>query len=95
MIYRLPLVAIPTAADPAEFHRYAFVPGEIPVLPGPDGIAFGKSGKLYVALAGTSQGTDGSEGARYSRPAAKPDGSTMPWANRPTLRLTITRARCW
>jgi sugar lactone lactonase YvrE len=57
------------------------------VLPGPDGIAFGKSGLLYVALAGTSQISvlrpDGSEEARYSGPAANPGGSPdpMPWAN--------------
>ena len=48
-------------------------------LPAPDGIAFGKSGKRYVALAGTSQISvleqDGSESA-YSGPAG-----TLPWAN--------------
>jgi DNA-binding beta-propeller fold protein YncE len=54
---------------------------------GPDGIAFGKSGKLYVALAGTSQISvlrpDGSEEARYSGPAANPGGVPDPiyWAN--------------
>lgn len=55
VIYRLPLVNAPVAADLEEFHRYPFVPGLPPVLPGPDGIAFGRSEKLYVALAGTSQ----------------------------------------
>jgi sugar lactone lactonase YvrE len=87
VIYRLPLVASPTAAALEEFHRYPFVPGLPLVPPGPDGIAFGKSGKLYVALAGTSQLSvlrpDGTEEARYSGPAANPGGSpnTMPWAN--------------
>lgn len=87
VIYRLPLVASPAPADLQEVHRYLFVPGLPPVLPGPDGIAFGKSGKLYVALAGTSQISvlrpDGSEEARYSGPAANPGGTPdpLPWAN--------------
>ena len=51
VIYRLPLVANPTAASLSEFHRYSLAMG----LPAPDGIAFGKSDKLYVCLAGTSQ----------------------------------------
>lgn len=42
-IYRLPLVKHPTAAQLQVFHEYN---GEAP-----DGIAFGKSGKMYVALA--------------------------------------------
>jgi DNA-binding beta-propeller fold protein YncE len=84
VIYRLPVVASPAAADLDEFHRYPFVPG---LLPGPDGIAFGKSGKLYVALAGASQisvlQADGTEETRYSGPAANPGGALdpMPWAN--------------
>lgn len=84
VVYRLPLVASPTAASLEEFHRYPFTP---PFLPGPDGIAFGKSGKLYVALAGTSQISvlrqDGSEEARYSGPAVNPGGllDPLPWAN--------------
>ena len=83
VIYRLPLVASPSAGSMVEFHRYTLAMG----LPAPDGIAFGKSGKLYVALAGTSQisvlRSDGSEEARYSGPAANPGGSPdpMPWAN--------------
>jgi len=87
VIYRLPLVDSPGAGDLEEVHRYPFVFGFPPTLPGPDGIAFGKSGKLYVALAGTSQISvlrpDGSEEARYSGPAANPGGSPdpMPWAN--------------
>lgn len=84
VIYRLPL-ANPTAASLEEFHRYPFFPSF--TLAGPDGIAFGKSGKLYVALAGTSQISvlrpDGTEEARYSGPAANPGGSPdpLPWAN--------------
>lgn len=80
VIYRLPLVDSPTAGDLEEFARYS-------PFSGPDGIAFGKSGKLYVALAGTSQISvllpDGTEEARYSGPAANPGGSPdpMPWAN--------------
>jgi sugar lactone lactonase YvrE len=42
-IYTLPLVDAPTAADLQVFHQYN---GE-----GPDGIAFGNSGRLYVMLA--------------------------------------------
>ena len=84
VVYRLP-VAAPTAANLEEFHRYPFAPPF--TLPGPDGIAFGKSGNLYVALAGTSQISvlqpNGTEQARYSGPAANPGGTPdpMPWAN--------------
>ena len=84
VIYRLPL-ANPTAANLEEFHRYPFFPSF--TLAGPDGIAFGKSGKLYVCLAGTSQisvlRADGSEEVHYSGPAANPSGSPnpLPWAN--------------
>lgn len=87
LIYRLPLVENPTAADLKEFHRFPTTMGQPPVIAGPDGIALGKSGKLYVALAGTSQiavlRRDGSEEARYSGPAANPAGSLSPmvWAN--------------
>lgn len=83
VVYKLPLVANPPAASLVEFHRYTLATG----LPAPDGIAFGKSGKLYVALAGTSQISvlrpDGTEEVRYSGPAANPGGSPnpMPWAN--------------
>src|SRR4030095_3869871 len=83
VIYKLPFVANPPAASLVEFHRYTLATG----LPAPDGIAFGKSGKLYVALAGTSQISvlreDGTEEVRYSGPAANPGGAlhTTPWAN--------------
>lgn len=79
-IYTLPLVTQPPASDLALFHTYPF--GE-----GPDGIAFGKSGKLYVALAGSNQISvllpDGTEEARYSGPAANPSDAAqpLPWVN--------------
>lgn len=70
-VYRLPLKETPTAADLSVFHHYAA--GE-----SPDGIAFGKSGKLYVALAAPFQSgisilnPDGTEGARLTNPAGSP-----------------------
>jgi len=79
-VYTLPLVDHPSASDLQLFHAYT--PGA-----GPDGVAFGKSGKLYVALAGYSQisvlGTDGTEQARYSGPAQNPasPSNPLPWAN--------------
>ena len=80
-IYRLPLVAAPNTGDLQEFHVYppsAFGP------PAPDGIAFGKSGKLYVALAVSNQISvlrpDGIQEAVYSG-AAQMTGGTLPWAN--------------
>ena len=54
----------------------------------PDGIAFGKSGDLYVALAGTITISvlrpDGTEQTKYSGPAqnpANPGNDPLPWAN--------------
>ena len=79
-IYTIPLVDAPAASDLQLFHLYN--PGDIA-----DGIAFGKSGKLYVALAGTSQISvlrpDGTEEARYSGPARNPadESQPLPWAN--------------
>lgn len=62
-IYRLPLVAAPTAADLEAFHAY--VAGELP-----DQLAFGENGTLYVSLAFVNQisalDTDGTELARVS-----------------------------
>jgi sugar lactone lactonase YvrE len=61
-VYTLPLVAHPGAADLQVFHEYN---GEAP-----DGIAFGRSGKLYVALAAPFNSgvsilnPDGTESAR-------------------------------
>jgi sugar lactone lactonase YvrE len=64
-IYSLPLVAKPTAADLTLFH--AFAPGD-----SPDGLAFGATGKLHVAIVlPTSSGIvvlhpDGSEERRVT-----------------------------
>ncbi|HZI20547.1 MAG TPA: SMP-30/gluconolactonase/LRE family protein [Pyrinomonadaceae bacterium] len=79
-VYTLPLKAAPAQSDLKLFYQYE--PGA-----GPDGIAFGKSGNLYVALAGTSQvsvlSPGGTESARYGGPAANPGGllDPLPWAN--------------
>lgn len=70
-IYELPLVNAPTAADLSVFHAYGFE--------SPDGIAFGDSGNLYVALALSNQISvlrpDGTEETRFSGPATSPGGS--------------------
>lgn len=72
-----------------EFHRYPFVPFPFE-LPGPDGVAFGRSGKLYVALAGSSKISvlrpDGSQETVYSGPAANP---TTPWANPANIAFDV------
>jgi sugar lactone lactonase YvrE len=79
-IYTLPIKDNPLESDLHVFHAYT--PGA-----GPDGVAFGRSGNLYVALAGYSQisvlGPDGSEVARYSGPAkdASNPSQPLPWAN--------------
>jgi hypothetical protein len=87
VIYRLPRVANPMAGDLQEFHRYGFGVA-VPFAPdAPDGMAFAKSGLLYVALAGTSQISvlrpDGSEATRYVGPTPNPGGTPnpMPWTN--------------
>jgi sugar lactone lactonase YvrE len=70
-IYTLPLVAQPVASDLAVFK--AFTPGDIP-----DGIAFGKSSKLYVAIATPlASGVAilnqaGAETGRLANPAGSP-----------------------
>ena len=77
VIYRLPLVADPAAADLQQFASLGFT--------GPDGIALAKSGKLYIAEALTSTikvlNPDGSVDAVYSGPAQNLPSSPMPWAN--------------
>lgn len=77
VIYRLPLVASPVVTDLELFASLGFT--------GPDGIAFGKSGKLYVAEALSSTikvlNPDGSVDAVYAGPALNPPGSPVPWAN--------------
>ena len=76
-IYRLPVVANPLASDLELFASLGFT--------GPDGIAIGKSGRLYVAEALTSTikvlNPDGSVHTVYSGPAQNPPGSPIPWAN--------------
>jgi sugar lactone lactonase YvrE len=69
-IYTLPLVNSPAAGDLQTFYQYN---GEAP-----DGIAFGKSGNLYVALAAPFNsgvsilGPNATEVARLSNPAGSP-----------------------
>ncbi len=69
-IYTLPLVDAPAAADMQTFRQYN---GEAP-----DGIAFGKSGKLYVALAAPFNSgvsildSAGAEIARLTNPLGSP-----------------------
>lgn len=59
VIYTLPITAVPTRADLRVFHTF------LQPAAGADGIAFGASGQLYVALAGANQvailGQDGRE----------------------------------
>jgi len=84
VIYRLPLTASPQAADLEEFYRY---PIGTMGPQGPDGVAFGKSGRLYVALAGSSEisvlDSSGAEVARYAGPATNVGGDPdpLPWTN--------------
>jgi sugar lactone lactonase YvrE len=91
-IYTLPLVNNPQVADLQVFHRYTPAPGSCApeeancsVGVGPDGLAFGKSDKLYVVLAGSSQISvlrpDGREEALYSGPANGPNNTVLPWVN--------------
>ncbi len=76
-IFRLPLVASPAAADLELFASLGFT--------GPDGIGFGKSGRLYVAEALTSTikvlDPDGSVAAVYGGPAQNLPGPPVPWVN--------------
>jgi sugar lactone lactonase YvrE len=69
IIFRLPLVEAPQPETLQVFHQYQL--GEMP-----DGIAFGKSGKLYVALQSPSEisvlDPDGREGARLKGPINSP-----------------------
>ncbi|HLJ17140.1 MAG TPA: SMP-30/gluconolactonase/LRE family protein [Bryobacteraceae bacterium] len=80
IVYTLPIKDSPQESDLRVFHTYT--PGA-----GPDGVAFGRSGNLYVALAGYSQisvlAPDGSEVARYSGPAknSADPAQPLPWAN--------------
>ena len=53
VIYRVRLVDHPTAADLELVHRFAFDPTQAP--PQATGLAFARSGNLYVSLLGPSQ----------------------------------------
>ena len=91
IVYTLPLIDHPTVADLKVFHTFA-------AGAGPDGIAFGKSGKLYVCLAGSSQiavlGPNGDEIARYSGPAQTPDPShPLVWQNPANIAFDDARKR--
>jgi sugar lactone lactonase YvrE len=73
-IYTLPLTPAPAAADLQVFHQYN---GDAP-----DGIAFGRSGNLYVMLAAPFNSgvsilrPDGTEAARLTNPSP---GDTFPY----------------
>ena len=71
-VYTLPLVDKPAAADLAVFHQYG--PGNLP-----DGIAFGASGLLYVAMAtpAASGVSILAPGGAEKRRLANPPGSTL------------------
>ena len=79
-IYRVPVGPHPTLQS---FHTFE--------SGGPDGIAFGESGRLYVALALANQiavlAPDGTELGRYGGPAAPGGGmnAPVPWDNPATL----------
>lgn len=65
-IHRIPIVEAPTPADREVFHEY-LDPGS------PDGLAVGRSGRVYVALFATNEISvlepDGTEHARFPSPA--------------------------
>lgn len=93
-ILTLPLVNTPLPGDLKEFHVYA--PGQAGFA-GPDGVAFGKSGKLYVALAGTNEISvllpNGKELKRYAGPAKKADMTDLPWQNPANIAFDDDRDR--
>lgn len=68
IIYTLPIVDEPGPDDLKVFHTF------LQPAAGPDGIAFGASGRLYVALAGSNQvavlNADGTEHAIFPDPVA-------------------------
>ena len=74
-VYTLPLVAQPAAADLAVFHQF-------PTGDFPDGIAFGKSGRLYVAMAtpfASGIAILGADGAETGRLANSPLSPIVPY----------------
>ena len=82
-VYTLPLIDHPELADLEIFHNYDGPDTDS----APDGIAFGKSGRLYVALAGTSEisilNCNGIEQEKFVGPAHDPTApdAPLPWAN--------------
>lgn len=70
VVYRLPLVDLPTASDLELVHRFPVIPGQ--PLPQATGLAFAESGNLYVSLIGTNQiavlDPSGNEVRRISSP---------------------------
>lgn len=73
VIYRIPIGAKDTMTA---LHTYDLAEA-------PDNLAFGQSGKLYVALAGSNQISvlepSGKEYARFGGPAQRPDGTDVLW----------------
>ena len=53
VVYRVPLVDHPSASDLELVHRFPVVPGQ--QLPQAAGLAFARSGNIYVGLIGTNQ----------------------------------------
>jgi len=88
-IYSLPLVNSPTAAQLQEFHVFPSTAAN--PLPGPDGIAFAKNGRLYVSLAGSSQisvlNQSGAEFRLFTAPAG------VPWTNPANIAFDDDRDR--
>ena len=80
-VYTLPLIDSPVLSDLSLFHAYNLAD----TGSGPDGIAFGKSGDLYVALAGTSKisilNAGGTEQTKLSGPAQYSGHPPLPWMN--------------
>lgn len=88
-IYSLPLVDSPAATDLELFASLGFT--------GPDGIALGKSGKVYVAEALSSTikilNPDGSVNAVFGGPALNLPGSPLPWANPANIAFDDTQRK--
>lgn len=80
-IFRIPLVDHPKESDIKKFHTYAA--GEQP-----DGLAFAKSGRLYVALVTANAisvlNTDGTEASRLTGPL----GSAIPYDGPANIAFT-------
>jgi len=84
-VYTLPLIDQPSLSDLQLFHTYP--PGQAP-----DGIAFGKSGSLYVAMAGSNQISVLDENGNLIRTFSGPAGA-LPWANPANIAFDNTERR--